>query len=127
MDFVKQIASLSLRERGLKYLLLQTLALIRESLSLRERGLKSASCRNIAVACKSLSLRERGLKYYQFAKFHEHFFVALLARAWIEIAFPFRAYWRVYVALLARAWIEIRATDTGRRKKTCRSPCESVD
>ena len=54
-------------------------------------------------------------------------FVALLARAWIEIATKRIYMVRVYVALLARAWIEMSCINSPFKAGNGRSPCESVD
>ena len=78
------------------------------SLSLRERGLKCICRRCCNQRLQSLSLRERGLKYlYTLGEFDDDK-VALLARAWIEIAACPHAFAYLSVALLARAWIEMR-------------------
>ena len=53
--------------------------------------------------------------------------VALLARAWIEMAQIYFAGWVAHVALLARAWIEMRLYKTIYPLVIGRSPCESVD
>ena len=55
----------------------------------------------------SLSLRERGLKFLQGLLVFLKSLVALLARAWIEIALIGGFTMTGFVALLARAWIEI--------------------
>ena len=75
------------------------------SLSLRERGLKLTAEDKISDKNMSLSLRERGLKSPDGRVHKDVFQVALLARAWIEIARWSRPQGRV----------------------SSRSPCESVD
>ena len=55
------------------------------SLSLRERGLKLSLCLVCQDLAMSLSLRERGLKYIHIVDDSDEALVALLARAWIEI------------------------------------------
>ena len=102
------------------------------SLSLRERGLKYTVIDTMGTACPSLSLRERGLKLLCNEHALQRFYVALLARAWIEMSPAYkllslfatslslreRGLKYLYslgefddgkVALLARAWIEMFA------------------
>ena len=55
----------------------------------------------------SLSLRERGLKCVPGHQAGDYLGVALLARAWIEMARRENNWLLGFVALLARAWIEI--------------------
>ena len=94
-----------MRERGLKFCPVSIALEELESLSLRERGLKFYESPHDRNDDRSLSLRERGLKYLGIQTIIDN----------------------ILVALLARAWIEITATDKARKKRMCRSPCESVD
>ena len=75
--------------------------------SLRGRGLKFLSSKKWHISPESPSLRGRGLK----SRYHNENirkpWVALFARAWIEIMTGFIKTFPKKVALFARAWIEI--------------------
>ena len=78
--------SLPTRERGLKYIMSQNSALLRESLPTRERGLKSFPAGGLRPQHQlSLPTRERGLKYLPDMHRRKFKRVAPYAGAWIEI------------------------------------------
>ena len=139
----------SLRGRGLKCNLVKSTKAILTSPSLRGRGLKckrkkytySAPCRPLCegvdwnrqlhrvliTSLASPSLRGRGLKcYHHTAALHARY-VALFARAWIEIFYFHYNLWLLKVALFARAWIEIRSVAAKAQELMRRPLCEGVD
>ena len=86
---VAHLASLPLRERGLKYVAhLHPPALV-VSLPLRERGLKYYLCIVKKYVAWSLPLRERGLKFVVLVLGIKKAPVAPFTGAWIEIVWPF--------------------------------------
>ena len=143
-------ASLSLRERGLKwlvrvyrYLHRQVALLARAWIEMSTHPKRGTPCysrspcesvdwnpRTLKINCpwvRSLSLRERGLKCNLFINSWKASLVALLARAWIEINRRGKETHLQTVALLARAWIEISVKKGDFMRVFRRSPCESVD
>ena len=98
--------SLPLRERGLKFNVLNLHPSQAPSLPLRERGLKfRVSSTHDLGGTQSLPLRERGLK--------------------LDVRVEAPNYGQV--APLAGAWIEITLESTVATNTSSRSPCGSVD
>ena len=127
------IASLPLRERGLKYFGNMLVKELEMSLPLRERGLKfSVSMRRIrairvaplagawieipayyvllSLRLSSLPLRERGLKFLCLAVVQSPTLSLPLRERGLKFCILQTFYWREQVAPLAGAWIEIRET-----------------